>query len=364
MTDSAGPAGGHRRLSTPGWIARAVAAVAALAVLAWAWQKSEIDPPKLIGNRHQAADYLFGEPLSEEAAARLRAQAERTTLLSLRQELEARAREQNDLEPADPLPPSTAQTIEHALAEAVDTDAFEKRVARTYERLEQQTRGGYFPPETDPQQLRLYTDALLETLAIAIWGTALAIVSAIPASFLAAHRSLEILLPGVGRCSAAARASAVFLSRRLFDICRGFNEFVLALVIVAVIGLGPFAGVLAVAVHSFGLLGKIFADAIDTAERDQVEGVLATGAAPLQIISFSILPQVLPHAVSQSLLRFESNVRSATVLGIVGAGGIGFLIDAKLKAYQFREVATMMILIIALVSAIDLACRAVLRRVT
>ena len=93
-------------------------------------------------------------------------------------------------------------------------------------------------------------------------------------------------------------------------------------------------------------------------------GVSATGAPPMHVVSFAVVPQVLPYMVSQSLLRFESNVRSASVLGLVGAGGIGFLIDAKLKSYQFQEVASMMILIIALVSLIDFVCGRIMARLT
>jgi len=156
----------------------------------------------------------------------------------------------------------------------------------------------------------------------------------------------------------------VFFTRRGFDACRGFNEFVLALIFVAIIGLGPFAGVMALAVHTFGVLGKVFADALETVQQGEIDGVTATGASATQVVSFAVLPQIMPYVVSQTLLRFESNVRSASVLGLVGAGGIGFLIDAKLKSYDFQEVATMMIMIIVVVSLIDFACGRIMKRFT
>jgi len=120
--------------------------------------------------------------------------------------------------------------------------------------------------------------------------------------------------------------------------------------------------VLALAVHTFGVLGKVFADALDTIGKGEVEGVLASGAPSPHVISFAVLPQVFPIVISQTLLRFESNVRSASVLGLVGAGGVGFLIDAKLKSYQFQEVATIMLLIIILVSIIDFGCSRIVKR--
>ena len=130
----------------------------------------------------------------------------------------------------------------------------------------------------------------------------------------------------------------------------------MALIFVAVIGLGPFAGVLALAIHTFGVLGKVFSEAIETIDPGQVEAVMASGAGAVQVVVFSVLPQVMPLMVSYSLLRFESNVRSATILGFCGAGGIGFLMFDKLNGYLYREVATMMIMVIISVSIIDYLC--------
>jgi len=358
---------GPPRLTSAQWARRAVVAVIALGVLSWAWNKSEIDPGVLVENRHRAAEYVFGRPLDEAQRERLLRQAERTVELTIRADAEDLIRTENGISDLDPIPGDLAPEVEEAIAATraeLGQDDIEERVRRTYVRMARESRGGYFPPETDPERVRGYADALLETVAIALWGTLLAVVTALPAALLASERTLQIVLPGQRWYLASVRRAAVILGRRSFDVCRGFNEFVLALILVAVIGLGPFAGMLALAIHTFGVLGKVFADAMETVRRDEVEGVTSTGAGPAQVISFAVIPQILPYVVSQTLLRFESNVRSATVLGIVGAGGIGFLIDAKLKAYQYREVATIMILVIVVVSLIDFACGRVMKRLT
>lgn len=144
--------------------------------------------------------------------------------------------------------------------------------------------------------------------------------------------------------------------RRFLDFARGFNEFVMALIFVAIIGLGPFAGIMALFVHTTGILGKVFSEAIEAIEPRQVEAVVSTGSGSGQVISFAVIPQVMPTIVSYSLLRFESNVRSATILGFCGAGGIGFLMFDKLNGFLYREVCTMMIMVIILVSIIDYLC--------
>jgi len=332
------------RLSTAAWSLRVTIAVVSLAVLVWAWNKSEIAPTRLVQNAQSASDYLFGRSVSEEDRVELRDRAERTVLLDL----------------ADTNPELAADPV--ALRGSIPPSEWESRVTRAYERMLSQKRGGYFPPESDPGKIRVYVDALLETLAIAIWGTVFAVVLAIPASIFGARRSLEIIAPGVSPTKRATRWTLRLLARRSFDVCRGFNEFVLALILVAIIGLGPFAGVVALSIHTFGVLGKVFADAIESVRTGEIEGVTASGASPAQVVSYAVMPQIMPFVVSQSLLRFESNVRSASVLGIVGAGGIGLLIDDKIKSYQFQEVATMMILIIIVVSIIDFLCSRVMKR--
>ncbi len=353
------------RLTSGQWVRNAVLAVVALGLLGWAWEKSAIDPGVLVENRSRAAEYLFGRPIDEAQRERLLGQAERTVELRLRDQAADELRGEAGLGATAPLPAELLERVDDTVAAtraALGEEEISRRVESAYRRMANESRGGYFPPETDLKKVEVYADAILETLAIALWGTLFAVIVSVPAALLSSEKTLRIVLPGERWWLVGMRRSAVFVGRRSFDVCRGFNEFVLALILVAVIGLGPFAGMLALAIHTFGVLGKVFADAIETVRKDEVEGVTATGAGPAQVISFAVLPQVMPYFVSQALLRFESNVRSATVLGIVGAGGIGFLIDAKLKAYQYREVATMMILIIVLVSAIDFACGRIMRK--
>ena len=227
---------------------------------------------------------------------------------------------------------------------------------KAYHNALDEKKGGYFPPETAWMRVRGYLVALLETVAIAIWGTLLAVICAVPVSLLAARNTFELLVSGDKLLSKIARWLGVFSMRRFLDLCRGFNEFVMALIFVAVLGLGPFAGILALWIHTFGILGKVFSEQIEAIEPGQVEALTSTGAFVDQTIAFSVLPQVMPGFVSYSLLRFESNVRSAAILGFVGAGGIGFLIFDKLNGYLFREVCTMMIIIIISVGIIDFFC--------
>jgi len=336
-----------------------------LAALTWSAQKSDLSPLTLVHNRERASEYLFGRSLTQEEQQRVDQQAERTTRLSLRSEAEKQVLDELGLTRNDKKPVDFEQRADQRaeqLRSALTGDEWNKRVHRAASRAAHERRGGFFPLETSRKSIMLYLDSTLETIAIAIWGTLIAFVLALPVSLLASKCSLDILSTGTSFFHRALRRIGAFLTRRGFDSCRGFNEFVLALIFVAVIGLGPFAGVLALAVHTFGVLGKVFADAIDTIRQGEVEGVLASGAPSVHVISYGVLPQVFPIIISQTLLRFESNVRSASVLGLVGAGGVGFLIDAKLKSYQFQEVATIMLIIIIIVSIIDFGCSWIVKR--
>jgi phosphonate transport system permease protein len=148
----------------------------------------------------------------------------------------------------------------------------------------------------------------------------------------------------------------------LLNALRGINEFVFALIFVAAVGLGPFPGVLALAVHTAGMLGKFYAESIEAVDVAPIEGVQATGASRLQTIRFAILPQIMPAVVAFNLYRFEVAVRSATVLGLVGAGGLRFALMASMRLFKYREVATILVLILALVALTDLVSTRVRRR--
>lgn len=353
------------RVSPARRAARLVLFVLVLAALAWSFERLGLRPGELWTKRDNAVQYLFGKPLTPEDREDARQQAERFPEL-----LDQEAARAQLLEEArsngTPMPEGAAgfRLIQERARAIGSKRSSAEREALVEQKLSEslsRKRGGYFPPETRASKIQEYLTSLVETIAIAAWGTLLAVIVAVPMALLAAQRTMQIIVPEENAVGRIVRWIGVFVVRRFLDVCRGFNEYVLALIIVAVIGLGPFAGVLALFVHTVGVLGKVMSDAIEAIDSGQVEGVSATGASPLQIVRFSVLPQIMPYVVSNSLLRFETNVRSATVLGFVGAGGIGFLMYDKINGYAYREVCTMMIIIIAAVTLIDLCCARLVR---
>jgi phosphonate transport system permease protein len=195
------------------------------------------------------------------------------------------------------------------------------------------------PPDPG-SSLPLYLKALGETLSIALLGTTLAAIFALPVSLLAAK---NIVPSGIFR----------FPVRRLFDSIRGVDTLIWALVWINVVGLGPFAGVLAIAVSDFGLFGKLFSEAIEAADKRQVEGIRAAGGHALHEIRFGLMPQVLPVIAGQVLYFFESNTRSATIIGIVGAGGIGLQLAEQIRVLEWQKVSFLILMILLTVAAID-----------
>lgn len=197
---------------------------------------------------------------------------------------------------------------------------------------------GFFPPNF--ADWRLYLEEMLVTVQIAVWGTALSVALAVPFGILCSENMVPwyIYQP----------------MRRLMDAFRAVNEMVFAMLFVVAVGLGPFAGVMALFVHTTGILAKLFSEAVEAADRRPVEGIRATGASWLQEVVFGVIPQVLPLWVSYSLYRFESNVRSATVLGIVGAGGIGQVLWEYIRGFYYAETAAVMILVVVTVSLLDI----------
>ena len=155
---------------------------------------------------------------------------------------------------------------------------------------------------------------------------------------------------------AAENLSPIWLRqpvRRLMDALRAINEMVFAMLFVVAVGLGPFAGVLAIFVHTTGILAKLFSEAVEAIDPRPVEGIRATGANVLEEILYGVIPQVIPLWVSYSLYRFESNVRSATVVGMVGAGGIGVVLWEVIRGFYFAQTCAVMLMIIVTVSLID-----------
>ncbi len=180
----------------------------------------------------------------------------------------------------------------------------------------------------------------IETLQIALWGTLLGVIGAIPVSFLAA-RNLN-------------KNKVVYQTVRQFlNVTRSINELILALIFVSAVGLGPFPGVLALALHGVGMVGKFFAESIEEIDDGPLEALRATGAGPLQVIAFGVIPQVITAWIATVLYRFEVNLRQATVLGMVGAGGLGFELVNSLKLFKYQETATCIVVVTLMVVVAD-----------
>lgn len=180
----------------------------------------------------------------------------------------------------------------------------------------------------------------IETVQISICGTILAILFSLPLGFFAAsnitpHRLLYSL------------------SRFILNAARAIPDMIFALIFVAAVGLGPFPGTLAIGFSSCGMLGKFFADTIESIDSGVLEALQATGASRLQTLVYAVIPQVLPEFISLSLFRWEMNFRASTILGIVGAGGIGFELQAAIRLFNYRDMTMILIIILVIVSIVD-----------
>jgi phosphonate transport system permease protein len=191
--------------------------------------------------------------------------------------------------------------------------------------------------------------SMLETVAMAFLGTMLASIVALPLGFVGAR---NVIPSGVFR----------FLTRRVFDVFRGLDQLIWALVFVRAMGLGPIAGILAIFVSDTGVLAKLYSEAIENAERGQIDGVRATGAARLMTLRLGVLPQVLPVMLSQALYQLESNSREATILGLVGAGGIGLRLSERIQINAWDQVAYIIVLILITVAVIDFVSKRIRTR--
>lgn len=193
-----------------------------------------------------------------------------------------------------------------------------------------------------------YLSAMLQTLEIAVWGTALSIIVAMPISFL---------------CSRNIAPSWVVQPMRAFiALLRAFPDIVLGTAFLVAVGLGPLAGVLALMVNNTGTLAKLFSEAVEAIEAAPVEGVRATGGNRLHEIVWGVIPQVAPLWTSFALYRFESNARSATVLGLIGAGGIGQLLFDNMNGFHYRETSAIALIIVVAVTLIDILSQQIRKR--
>lgn len=206
------------------------------------------------------------------------------------------------------------------------------------------SRLGYFVTQMFPPNAEgkfwFFVSALIETLAIAFAGTLTAALLAAPVAFLAARN----VIPNI---------FIHFTVRRSLDIIRSVDALIWALVWVGVVGLGPFAGVLAIICVDFGGLGKLFSEAIETSDSKASEGVLSTGGNSIHRVRFALIPQILPVMASQVLYFFESNVRSATIIGIVGAGGVGQYLAEMVRVLDLPPLGVLIFMILVTVAIID-----------
>jgi phosphonate transport system permease protein len=205
-----------------------------------------------------------------------------------------------------------------------------------------------FPP--DFSKIGIILALLLETFQMAVVGTVLGAVLSLIVAF--------------GATSTLAPKWLYYPTRWIMNIIRSVPDLVFALMFVSAVGLGPFAGILAMTLGSIGSIGKIFAEAMEQVDRGPVVAMEAVGASKRQVIQYGVLPQAAPLLTSYTLLLFEGNVRGATILGLVGAGGIGLELTTAMRMYDYGHLSAIIICIIVLVTLIDQGSALIRRRIT
>lgn len=184
--------------------------------------------------------------------------------------------------------------------------------------------------------------ATIETIQMALAGTFLALVVAFPVGFLAARNT-------------SPHAAIYYGTRLVLNFLRTIPDLALGLVFVAAVGLGAFAGTIALFVHTTTVLGKLLSESVENIDEGVVEAIRATGAGYGQILAFAVLPQILPDVISFTLYRLETNIRAASVLGLIGAGGIGYLMNTSFRTFQYQEASAIVLVLILLVMVVDYA---------
>jgi phosphonate transport system permease protein len=198
--------------------------------------------------------------------------------------------------------------------------------------------GEMFPPNF--AEIKSWLRPVLDTLAMSIAGTSLAVLLSFPLSLLAAR-------------NIAPHPMIYQLARGVLNLLRSVPELIMGIVFVAAVGFGALPGVLALGLHSVGMIGKFFAESIEHADNGPIEAARAAGLRPLQVILHGILPQTLPQMADVSIYRWEYNFRASTVMGMVGAGGIGFELMGALRIMQYRDVMAILIVILFMVTLVD-----------
>lgn len=194
--------------------------------------------------------------------------------------------------------------------------------------------------------LELALSKIAETLFLALMGTTAAVVMTAPLSFLGARNIMH----------GSRVADAVYMiTRSVFNVLRSVEVMIIAVMMVVVVGIGPFAGVIAIVIHSIGALGKLYSEAIESIDPGPIEAITATGASKLQVVAYAVLPQVIPAFLSFTMYRWDINVRMSTVIGLVGGGGIGYLLIQYINLLQWKQAATAIWLITLIVMSLDFA---------
>jgi phosphonate transport system permease protein len=223
---------------------------------------------------------------------------------------------------------------------------------------------GFFPPSFSTYRIEKYLLSMLETVQMAFLALILSVSIAFPLSFFASRNTLEIIIPGRRPTATALRRVFYTVVRFFANLSRSINELVWALIFVSAVGLGPMPGILALGVHTSGVLIKLFSEGIEGIQSEPVEALNATGAGFVKVIRYAVIPQIMPYVVSMTLYRFESDVRSATILGFTGAGGIGVYLYDKLRSYENPDVTTILIIIVITVALVDRVSAVIRQRCT
>ena len=204
------------------------------------------------------------------------------------------------------------------------------------------------------ETLELCLDKIVETIFLALMGTAFGVLLSVPLSFLAASNVMK----------GSAVGNAVYvLTRTFFNLTRSIEVMIVAVIMAVVVGIGPFAGVMALVIHSIGALGKLYSEAIESIDPGPLEAITATGATRLQVVLYGVLPQVVPQFISFTLYRWDINVRMSTIIGFVGGGGIGYLLIQYINLLQWNQAGTAIWLIAIVVAAMDYASAVIRERV-
>ena len=209
-------------------------------------------------------------------------------------------------------------------------------------------------PLRPSQTLLVVLDRMVETVFLALMGTTMGVLLAVPLSFLGAKNLIGHLPAG----------TLVYVATRaFFNITRSIEALVLAILFTVWVGLGPFAGVLALGVHSIASLGKLYSEAIESIDAGPIEAITATGASAVQVVRYAVVPQIVPQFIAFTIYRWDINVRFSTVIGFVGGGGIGFVLQQYINLLQWRQAATALWMIALVVAALDYASAVVRERI-